>query len=494
MTSILAKICEAIEATRNAPNLIIDESTQNNNTRKLFISGVMDSTALYKWSEVYTAECDWLKFEFIDDFQDKICPSEATGGSKNHITIIFKNDALAPCIFTPEGWRQFLLNDAQVCKANAVKLAFIDTEFKTLRFSVSKWHAPSVENSLISEEKVSKTSPRKIVKYFSPDFLPSESISPWILDSLVPENNPAFDIWRDISCREILKCLTNELFVTEQKMVALSGNPPKKIEFGDNLICEQSFTGIQSAAKWIYCEGEEVELKHTFLTSELAREWPQGVSFCDGIVHRLPTAMDSARLLYKAHIRSSSKETLKALNDLRKNLADDMQKVVQQSKELTSSLWKDVALVIGTMVIKYTLDASKNPNASKIYSIVFFSIAIYIVVSHFMSVAINANFIKIVEENRISWRHKLYGYLDDEDYDALATRPISKAYHSYYCIKNISSVLTILLALFLVYLGASELFNIKHILGQLIDSAIYRFDYTLRIMGELSHPLFIIYR
>ncbi|MGY2800350.1 hypothetical protein ACVWV0_004626 [Ewingella americana] len=476
MTSMLAKISEAIDASRADPQIIITETIQIDNTGKIFVSGVMDGYVLSKWDAVFTSTQEWATIQFIDDYGDNIAPSQARSGERNNVTIIFENDSTSPYIFTPEGWRLFLFNDAQVSRASKVHLAFISEGFKTIAYKVKRWtEKPEINNTQHTEINNSNSA-RNLVKYFSSSFLPTEKPSAWILESNIPINNPAFEIWKEISCKEILKCLPNEIFVNENPMVGLSGKPPKKILFGKSIFTEQDFFMIQSAAKWVYFEGEEVELKHTFLSNELAREWPDGLDFCEGISVRLSPALESARLLYKAHIRSSSKETLKALGDLRKNLADDMQKIVQQSKDLASSLWKDVALVISTLVLKYTLDAAKVPNSSKIYSIVFFSIALYILISHFTTVLINSNFIRIIEENRMSWRKKLYGYLDEGDYNELATTPVKKAYRSYRLVRNICTGLIIVLAMSLFALGISEHVNLHELLTKIIKSSCNLFE------------------
>ncbi|HDL6674288.1 TPA: hypothetical protein PXJ49_003244 [Yersinia enterocolitica] len=493
MTSMLAKISEAIDASRNDPAVIITETLLDNNTAKLFVSGVMDNLALNKWSEVYNFQNELVNFKFIDDYNDEIPPSQAKPGEVNKTTIIFKNNNTSPYIITIEGWRQFLLSNVNTSKISSVNLAFISEGFETLGYKVSKWtkwfdHSGSNITPPILNKK--NTPARSIVKYYSPEFMPPEDLSSWILNSPKPINNVAFDTWLNISCREVLKCLPNELFVAEKKMVGLSGKPPKKIEFGEYLTCREEFKNIQKAARWVYFEGEEVELKHTFLSNELAREWPEGTKFCSGIKVRLSPALESARLLYKAHIRSSSKETLKALGDLRKSLADDMQKIVQQSKELTSSLWRDVALVISTMVIKYTLDASKVPNSSKVYAVVFFAIAIYILLSHFTSLFINSNFIKIVEENRLSWRKKLYAYLDDNDYNELATTPVERAYNAYKLVKNISTTLIVSLSIILIYLGLSEFINVKDTFSLLTKELITLLSGQLKVMANFNCPPF----
>lgn len=100
----------------------------------------------------------------------------------------------------------------------------------------------------------------------------------------------------------------------------------KKLIYGDPDILLSDYSVLQTVINWIFIEGNEIELKHTFFTSELAREWPEYVSFCEGLPKKLPMAFESAKLLYKAHIRASSRETIKSLSDLRKTLAEDTQK------------------------------------------------------------------------------------------------------------------------------------------------------------------------
>ncbi|MBP6083596.1 MAG: hypothetical protein KA732_20320 [Providencia sp.] len=466
MTSIIVKISEAINASRSDPNVIITETLQSDNSGKLFVSGIMSVYALSKWDDVYRDQVDWISFHFIDDYDDAISPVEAIAGEKNSVTILFHNNIFSPYFFTIEGWKLFLFNDDAVTNITGIHLAFIATGFKTLSYEVLPWAETTAPQQGGQPDYKNNSTARSLVKYFSSNFLPTAKLAAWLLDSSIPENNSSFDAWKVISCREVLKCIPNELFVNSFQMVGLSGKPSKKIQFGYIEPTENDFKLIQLVAKWIYFEGDDIELKHTFLSNELAREWQDGVDFCEGIKTKLAPALDSARLLYKAHIRSSSKETLKALGDLRKNLADDMQKIIQQSKDLTSSLWKDVALVISTIVIKYTLDTAKMPNASKTYAVVFFAIAVFILISHFVTIIINSNFIKVIEENRMSWRKKLYGYLDDADYNELATQPIQKAYGNYKLVRNISSCLVVSLAIILCILGLAEFVDIKEILSR----------------------------
>ncbi len=130
-----------------------------------------------------------------------------------------------------------------------------------------------------------------------------------------------------------------------------------------------------------------------------------------------PPALESARLLYKAHIRTGGKDTLKSLGDLRKSLAEETQKIQQQSRDLSSALWKDMALVISTLVLRYSLEALKASGPQKVYALAFCALALYIAISYGMSVYINRHALSLLEKTEppgevsymVFWMNRIIG-------------------------------------------------------------------------------------
>ena len=110
MTSILEKIGKAIDCSRRASDLVITEDQQTT-TRKLFISGTMDNDTLQLWGEVTDADSENLRITFVDDSRDDIHPAQGIPGQKHFITIISDEIPGILRLFTPEGWRTFLLGD-----------------------------------------------------------------------------------------------------------------------------------------------------------------------------------------------------------------------------------------------------------------------------------------------------------------------------------------------------------------------------------------------
>lgn len=317
MTSILEKIGKAINCSRRASDLVITEDQQTT-TRKLFISGTMDNDTLQLWGDVIDTDAENLRITFVDESRDDIHPAQGVPGQKHFITIISDEIPGILRLFTLEGWRTFLLQDPRLRQYHRIYALFVNESFETQQWKVVPWKQMQPEESETNAPTRTVSATKSIIRCFSTDFLPPDTITPWILISGDKMTDEPMKLWASLACRELLKCFANELFSAEIKKVGLSGKPPRKISFGEEHETLSAFDVIQETAKWIFLEGDEIELKHTFLSSELAREWPEGVTFCEGIVYRLPPALESARLLYKAHIRTGGKDTLKSLGDLRK--------------------------------------------------------------------------------------------------------------------------------------------------------------------------------
>ncbi|HGE8464650.1 hypothetical protein PTR02_12850 [Serratia nevei] len=278
MTSILEKIGKAIDCSRRASDLVITEDQQAT-TRKLFISGTMDNEALQLWGEVIDADAENLRITFVDDeSRDDIHPAQGIPGQKHFITIVSDETPGILRLYYPRRVAYVFTRGSQASSARHLK----HSNGRSCRGK--KYTRRRVESTLPQTTSVTKS----IIRCFSTDFLPPDTIAPWILVSEDKLTDETMRLWASLACRELLKCFVNELFAAEIKKVGLSGKPPRKIPFGEEHAALPAFEVIQETAKWIFLEGNETELKHTFLSSELAREWPEGVTFCEGIVCRLP--------------------------------------------------------------------------------------------------------------------------------------------------------------------------------------------------------------
>jgi hypothetical protein len=425
--SILEKIHEAIETSRNAADFNISEDPGH-----LWVGGKMPRTALLTWQSVFDEHCSWLTVICKDESQDSIQPKEGKEGEKYRINLSFQSPKDVPYLITPEGWRSFLFNERGLLSVKGVKLAFIKNGFGSRAFSVEPWADAPIDNISLNQNRKGHSGPRRQVRCQSSDLMAPVHIEPWILSGPDPENCQAVTIWQEVAALMIAKSLPNELYKDgDIPKINLTGQPPRKLDLGTFQNNEIPFHALQEAATWVYLEGEDVEVRHTFLSAELARVWNPEASFCAGLYSRLADALDSARLVYKAHLRSGSKDTLKSLADLRKTLAEEVQKLLQQSKDLSTAVWRDVAIAIGVIAIRFSMNSAKNIDISVGFAAIYFLLAVYIGVSYWITITTNNRFLEIIETVRQSWRNKLYAFLDDNDYQSLADKPLNEAVKAY---------------------------------------------------------------
>ncbi len=346
--SILRKIQEAIEASRSASDVAVNE-----NPGHLTISGTFSRSALDAWQAVSDGIESWFSLECADGSQDIIPPGCGVELERHRITIKFSAISGVAHIFTREGWRIFLHNSGFIAATHEVRLGFTKCTFSTRWFTIEPWTSQPSAKTAPERSQNKSNSPRRQVRSHSSNFMAPPLIEPWILLGSEPNEDPAVSIWKEISIQMTAKALPNELYMDgESQKIAIAGQPTRKLNLGKTPPSGSLFSDLQEATSWIYLEGEDIEVRHTFLSSELAREWPADTDFFDALPTKLNIALDSARLLYKAHLRSGSKDTLKSLSDLRKTLSEEVQKLLQQSRELAGSVWRDVAIAIGVLAIR----------------------------------------------------------------------------------------------------------------------------------------------
>ena len=439
----------AVELSRPALGFSVSEDLGH-----LQVAGVLDRAALEAWQAVADGG-DWLSVECVDEAGDVLRPVEVLDGDRALISVRYEPAAHAAYVFTPEGWRTVLRGDRAVYRVSVVRLAFDDVQFATDGFGVEPWvGAPRPE---AAPEPSPDTGPRRQVRCQSSNLMAPRSIRPWILRGDAPTGSTGFEIWRGIAADMIVRALPTELYRDDTvARVALSGQPPRRVDLGEATPDADMFVALQRAAAWVYTEGSDIEVRHTFLTAELAREWKPEQTFGAGLRDRLAPALDSASLVYKAHLRSGSKDTLKALADLRKTLSDEVQKLMQQTRDLSAGVWRDVAVVIGLNALRAATDMTKAPVDGGRLAWVYVMVAAYVGLSYAMSVRTNGKFLAATEASRVAWRTKLYAFLDDADYKALAKQPLDDAIAAYRRTQFWTTVVVMVVIVGLLLVAASD--------------------------------------
>lgn len=232
-----------------------------------------------------------------------------------------------------------------------------------------------------------------------------------------------------------------------------SGPPPYRLRAEDPAI-ETGCDLLIQAANWVFLSGADIEARHIIFANELARANREDQTFVDTITR----ALDAAKATYEAHVQSSSRETLKALGDLRKAVVDETQKVAQKTQDLTAALWRDLAVTAAPFVLKLLGDVNKI-TAYSIAAGFYFGAAFFIALSFSLQWWINRAYFKSQTKSRSVWLRTLYNYVSTREREEIADIPIRDAMRNYNETQAILFVIYLILVVLLVGFGASTLWQ-----------------------------------
>lgn len=304
-------------------------------------------------------------------------------------------------------------------------------QFKTESCRVDPWTEDASE-APAADDEARVPDPRRLVKDFVGGRVP-KSVFPYLLTSSEPKQSKVFDKWKDLAVVRLLHSLVNEVLSSGGEEVVITGARPRKID--SDLKAPYSaelFIAATEAARWIYASGRDVDTRFALFTYELSREWPDTLTFKDGFTERAAHALEAAKTAFRAHVQETSKDTLKSLGDLRKTLSEEVTKVVSQTRDLLGTMWRDFMIAATVFLGRVVLIGADKPlsNPGQLRALLS-GAAIFLIFSLFLSLRTNAKFMSISDASRSEWRRKLYGFMNDDDFQKLSDVPLADSTHEY---------------------------------------------------------------
>lgn len=419
---MLSDVSAALSAS---PKASIDEHPGT-----LSVTGKLSVEALTAWRSVAQAcaayGCELVCRDSLGDVQTlETADLAIISKGSLRLTVNVAPPAGTLLLFTSQGLRRALAPTQDLSGVAMIYALGVAEAIETEGVAIQPWQAAAGPATLRSAKY---PSPRRFARTVAGDTRAPLEIDSWLIKHVSTRDDESYLIWREAAAGSVLRSLVNELYEADGKVhVLLSGSPVRRLELGTLTIESAQFDLLQRAGRWVYAEGNDVELRHTLLTNELAREWRDGEAFATGLPKWLETALESAGLAYRAHVQQGSRDTIKSLGDLRKTLAEEIAKVNQQTRDQAANLWRDIAVAIVTIAFRFSLDAAKAASAASAFAIIFLLVAAYIVTSQSIAVFSNRRFLKVASDARATWRRKGYGYLSDEEFETLAEVPIASA-------------------------------------------------------------------
>ncbi len=359
--------------------------------------------------------------------------------------------------FTIEGLKIALTNASFIQDAHNI---FISCDFDPFA-SYSAWYLPWEKSAPYKIPEWSGfDNPLKITRDLTATGKIPNDLRPWLLYHAPEYSSNVLELWKVKSCRKLCYAIPSEIETQGDAIFACSkGDRLRKIEFHSDSENPwyDAFDVVHDCAIWLYSSKQESESKHSFLNCHLSLEWNDSTLWPDK--DKITTALTNARQAYSLHLKGVSKEYFAQLVGLKKTLQDDVDRFHNNVQKLTNALWRDFIIALAVAVIKFS---PKDTNFSHSAVIIIVTIIlIYVSVSLIVMLYSNAKFIKITKLNREKWHKRLYGFIEENEYQELVTKPLEKAINTYKDVRAVVFMLYVLILLFLLNMIVPIDLNLK---------------------------------
>jgi hypothetical protein len=270
---------------------------------------------------------------------------------------------------------------------------------------------------------------------------PGGHLGRWLLRSPGAHvQDAALRPWRLRAGSRLLRTLAQEIEPDDRLL--FRGPPPARFTV-TNLeeLPPDGFATVQSVAGWLLENERELENRHGLLAAEISRDALRNGDARDLAGVLLP-ALEGAKIAYNFGITQQSRDTLKALGDLRKAVADDTAKLSETMRTLGAAVVGAIFANVGLIVARLTLPAN-----SKFVGPAAILIGIVLTIYVATIIGSGIHYIWVQGYLRKEWRNSLYRFLATDDYRRLVDVPVRRAELAFWCVAGAGMVMVVLLLL-----------------------------------------------
>jgi hypothetical protein len=262
--------------------------------------------------------------------------------------------------------------------------------------------------------------PRRVVRESSARRLVTDDIGHWLLRDTdhLPWTDDAFRTWARLAVPNVMRALSNEV---EQDCLVFRGPPLVRLSLRSEAyqsLDEAGFRAIQDAAIWVYDNERELEMRHGLYSAEIARTAAFDSDAAAVFKRAAASALESARIAYGLNLSQVSRDSLRALADLRKAISDETAKLADSTRTIAGSVATSVFAGLGLLLARLTTNAPAP-----------LVVSLTLILGLYVCAVIwsGCRFIKVQEEIRRQWRSRLYVFLSNIDYDEMVEKPAKNA-------------------------------------------------------------------
>ncbi|MGV6871325.1 hypothetical protein ACUSIJ_01345 [Pseudochelatococcus sp. B33] len=330
-----------------------------------------------------------------------------------------------------------------------------DQTFASFRSRFQLWSGEPAEPYAPSEPL---PDPRSLSTDFTRQHLVPDDLRPWLQRDAPRGRGPAYEAWTRLSGPRLLAALANRVSELPQGVGYHFSGPPSRVISPSVEEILTVFGHLNEGAKWVFTEGRDTDTRHLLFAHELARSHRSSV-----FDHFGGGSLESAKNAYAAYVKASSRETLKALAELRKAVIDEAQKTSQKAQDLATGLWKDAAVAAVPFVLKLLPDTARAQNRY-IAGAMAVAAALLVAFSYGTQIFINRKFFRNQDAARRVWRQALNVVLTPSEIEEFSEQPIRNSIADYHTVRFwaglVYGALILILVLFAVYNFRPDLFGV----------------------------------
>lgn len=321
--------------------------------------------------------------------------------------------------------------------------------FSTFRNRVQLWSSDPLEPFAPSE---ALPDPRTYASDFTGGAEVPADIRPWLLRGEPNQQGAAYRTWGQLAARRLLAALADRVARKDATITYHFSGPPTCVVSLTDGEALALLPRLQESGLWLYPDVRDADTRHLLLASEWARTHRQG-----DVAQLGERSLDSAKNAYAAYVKAGSKETLKALSELRRAVVDEGQKAAQRAQDLAGSMWKDIAIAAVPFVLKLLPDAAKAPSRA-LAGVLAICAAAFLIFSFAIQVFINKRYFRSQKAARVVWKRALNVALTPSEVEEYSEAPINAGVADYRRVRSaVGAVYALLVLALLVFASWSFL-------------------------------------
>lgn len=276
------------------------------------------------------------------------------------------------------------------------------------------------------EAEPTNCDPRKVVRDLSRVGRVPEAVDQWILrdpDQALLWEHWAIRHWARLGATALVRALSDE--VEDDGRLVFRGPPIVRLAVEPNIdevLGSEGFRDLQRVAAWVFEAPTEMRPRHALFGPEIARTATDDEGAGQVLRRVAAAALEGAGIARAFGLADQSRDSLKAMTDLRKSISEEISKLSDTTRQIAgavaAALFGGIGLIAARLVVE---DPSLLVRQAA--AVVGAVLLLYVAAV----VASGWHYVRLQRSLRSEWHSKIYRFIPAADYEKMVTKPAASA-------------------------------------------------------------------